>query len=52
MFSGVDWVLVPTLPYDPVTTEMMVGFYGDYIAAHYDELARSPHWRLLARRAG
>lgn len=49
MFSGVDWVLIPTLPYDPVTTEMMMGFYGDYIAAHYDELARSPHWKLLAR---
>jgi hypothetical protein len=50
MFFDVDFVMVPAVPYNTVTFEVMEGIYGDYLGREFVELKRSPHWSLLTRR--
>ena len=51
MFYGVDFVLVPILPHEPTTFEILTDIYGDYLDREFVEFRRSPHWRLLARKS-
>jgi len=50
MFSGVDYVMAPVLPYSPATFNVLTGLYGDYLNEKYVEVKRSLHWRLLAQK--
>lgn len=50
MFFGVDYVMIPIVPYNPVTERIMTYFYGDYLNKNFVKITHSPHWRLLGRK--
>jgi hypothetical protein len=51
IFYKVDFVMVPVLPHQTKTFDIMTGLYGDYLDREFIELRRSLHWRLLARKS-
>lgn len=51
IFSDVDYVMVPRLPYHQGQLDVMLDIYGDYLKSNYMELKRSPHWGLWGRKS-
>lgn len=51
MFNGVDFIMLPLLPYDPVSSGILLNIYGEYIDREFVEIKRSRYWRLLAHNS-
>ena len=49
-FSDAAYVMVPVVPWSQGTLNLISDIYGPYLKANFDIIARSPHWRLWARK--
>jgi len=51
-FANVDVVMVPKLPVELATFQVLRTLYGPYIETHYELVAESTYWRGYRRKAG
>jgi hypothetical protein len=49
-FGDTTLLMVPTVPYTPSEFALMRELFGDYLDAHFAEVARSPLWTLYGRK--
>jgi hypothetical protein len=49
-FSDADYVMVPEIPYSRGQLVQLMRVYGMYLEENFNQLKRSPHWRLYARK--
>lgn len=49
-FSDADYAMVPVLPSTQSQLDIMLELYGPHLKAHFEEIARSPHWHLWAKK--